>query len=60
MKTRRNLFQIFLLGAALLLLCAGPARATTFYVDVNSTNPTPPYADWSTAATNHCHPVKAC
>ena len=31
-------------------LCA--ARATVFYVDVNSINPTPPYTNWSTASTD--------
>jgi hypothetical protein len=39
-----------LVGLAVLNLLAIRAEATTFYVDVNSTNPTPPYADLTTAA----------
>lgn len=41
-----------LLAAIFLGLLALKAIATTYYVDVNSTNPTPPYADWSTASTD--------
>ena len=34
------------------LTCAGSALAGVHYVDVNSTNATPPYTNWTTAATN--------
>lgn len=40
------------LGAIFGLLSALFAHGNTFYVDLSSPNPTPPYADWSTAATN--------
>jgi hypothetical protein len=35
-----------------LLATAGSALAGVHYVDVNSTNATPPYTNWTTAATN--------
>src|ERR1035441_1187725 len=40
------------LGAAFLLLWLCHAPAAVLYVDLNSTNPTPPFAAWSTAATD--------
>src|SRR5215831_13337321 len=40
------------LAAVLLLATAGRALAGTHCVDVNSANPTPPYTNWATAATN--------
>src|SRR5713226_2268694 len=40
------------LAATLLLAFVGGTQAATHYVDVNSTNATPPYTNWATAATN--------
>jgi len=36
----------------LLMLLSIPSPAATLYVSLNSINPVPPYADWSTDATN--------
>jgi hypothetical protein len=38
--------------AALLLASAGNALPATLYVDASGTNATPPYTNWTTAATN--------
>src|SRR5712692_10107207 len=43
---------IKLLAAALFLTIASSALADVHYVDVNSTNATPPYTNWTTAATS--------
>ena len=40
------------LGHRVLVPLCFHASAATLYVDLNSTNPVPPYATWSTVATN--------
>jgi hypothetical protein len=40
------------LFTAAVVLVRGSVLAATHYVDLNSTNATPPYTDWTTAATN--------
>ena len=52
MRTCCGASGTFGLAAVLLLAFVGSTLAATHYVDVNSTNATPPYTNWSTAATN--------
>jgi hypothetical protein len=44
--------QCAFLAATVLVLQTIHSPATVLYVDLNSTNPVPAYAGWSTAATD--------
>jgi hypothetical protein len=44
--------RFLLFSSPLLVSFVSTALAATHYVDVNSTNATPPYTNWPTAATN--------
>src|SRR5258705_12353184 len=44
--------RVKLFAVALLLASTGNTLPAVRYVDVNSTNATPPYTNWITAATN--------
>jgi hypothetical protein len=52
MNTKKLETGAFVFPLLLLLITICGVRATTFYVDLNSPNPTPPYTTWGTAATN--------
>jgi hypothetical protein len=54
---RKTALKLFAAGA--MLVGAGRALATTHYVDVNSTNATPPYTNWATAAVDIQYAVSA-
>jgi hypothetical protein len=40
------------LALALLLFLVAHCSATVLYVDLNCTNPAPPYTNWNTASTS--------
>ncbi len=46
-----KIHPIVFFGVLSLLLLTPNTQAATLYVDLNSANPTPPFSDWSTAAT---------
>jgi hypothetical protein len=44
--------KLTVLVAGMWLSCGSGTLATIYYVDLNSSNPAPPYTNWATAATN--------